>query len=65
MKIIVKYVVIVIFTVTMVQGVFGQQSQKLRVSILDFTNTGGLSQQETITFLRDLVKDLGKKISNN
>jgi TolB-like protein len=28
---------------------WGQQPEKLRIAILDFTNTGGLSKQETIT----------------
>ena len=30
-------------------SLFGQQNEKLRIAILDFTNTGGLSKQETVT----------------
>jgi len=44
-----KYLTAIILSMCLVYTVSGQQQEKLRIAILDFTNTGGLSKQETIT----------------
>jgi TolB-like protein len=49
MKICIKYLAVIFFSFCLVYSVSGQQQEKLRIAILDFTNTGGLSKQETIT----------------
>ena len=49
MKICIRYLIVIVISFTMVQSVMGQQQEKLRIAILDFTNTGGLSKQETVT----------------
>jgi hypothetical protein len=49
MKICIRYLAFIIFSFCLIYSVSGQQKEKLRVAILDFTNTGGLSEQETVT----------------
>jgi TolB-like protein len=44
-----RYLLVIFLSVTFSYNVWGQQQEKLRIAILDFTNTGGLSKQETIT----------------
>jgi len=44
-----KFIWMLLLSVLMAAAGGAQQAQTLRVAILDFTNTGGLSQQETIT----------------
>ena len=49
MKICIKYLAVIFFSMALIYSAWGQQPEKLRIAILDFTNTGGLSKQETIT----------------
>jgi TolB-like protein len=44
-----RYLTAIILSLCLVCTVSGQQQEKLRIAILDFTNTGGLSKQETTT----------------
>ena len=44
-----KYLTAIVLSMCLVYTVSGQQQEKLRIAILDFTNTGGLSKQETTT----------------
>lgn len=44
-----KYLTALILSICLVTTVSAQQQEKLRIAILDFTNTGGLSKQETVT----------------
>jgi len=39
----------IVMSIILTGSVFGQESKQLRIAILDFTNTGGLSKQETVT----------------
>jgi TolB-like protein len=45
----IRHLFVILLLLTMVFSVFGQENDKLRIAILDFTNTGGLSKQETVT----------------
>lgn len=45
----VKIIPMLIFCLLVFSSLWAQEQQKLRVAILDFTNTGGLSKQETVT----------------
>ncbi len=49
MKICIKYLAVIFISMALIYNAWGQQPEKLRIAILDFTNTGGLSKQETIT----------------
>ncbi len=49
MKICIKYLAVIFISMALIYSAWGQQPEKLRIAILDFTNTGGLSKQETIT----------------
>jgi TolB-like protein len=49
MKISMRYPAFIFLLVCLVYSVSGQENEKLRIAILDFTNTGGLSKQETVT----------------
>ena len=44
-----RHLLIIILSLIMTINGWGQQQEKLRIAILDFTNTGGLSKQETVT----------------
>ena len=45
----VKIIPMLIFCSLIFSSLWAQEQQKLRIAILDFTNTGGLSKQETVT----------------
>lgn len=49
MKSCIRFLTAIILSISLVYSVSGQQKEKLRIAILDFTNTGGLSKQETVT----------------
>jgi hypothetical protein len=49
MKTNVKLLMLIVLSFVILINAWGQSQDKLRIAILDFTNTGGLSQQETIT----------------
>ena len=49
MKTCIKYLAVIFISMALIYNAWGQQPEKLRIAILDFTNTGGLSKQETIT----------------
>jgi TolB-like protein len=49
MKTRIRYLFVIILSLTMTFSAWGQEKEKLRIAILDFTNTGGLSKQETVT----------------
>jgi len=49
MKNCMRYLFVILLSLITAHNVWGQQQEKLRVAILDFTNTGGLSKQETVT----------------
>jgi hypothetical protein len=44
-----KKVTWLLFLISIISSSFAQKTEQLRIAILDFTNTGGLSKQETIT----------------
>ena len=45
----IRFLFVILLPVIMILNVRGQEQEKLRIAILDFTNTGGLSKQETVT----------------
>jgi len=49
MKTFFRYLILILILQISICNVWGQQTDKLRIAILDFTNTGGLSKQETVT----------------
>ncbi len=49
MKSSLKTLTTVMVTLILISGSWAQKQEKLRIAILDFTNTGGLSKQETTT----------------
>jgi len=44
-----RFLCVILISLLSICNVMGQQENKLRIAILDFTNTGGLSKQETVT----------------